>query len=281
MAIRSLGRLFVVATPIGNLSDMTPRALEVLRSVRVVACEDTRRGRQLLTRFGVAPDSVLALHDHNEVAASRRVLERLLAGDSVALISDAGTPLVSDPGFELVRRAWQAGVGVTPVPGASALTAALAASPIPAGRFRFEGFLPAKAEARHKRLQVLLRSDVAVVFFEAPHRLRATLREMVALGTGSRPLLVCRELTKRYETVRLAAVAEHLADLNAPRGEFCCVLDAAAAPPSGLEADDVLRALADELPPAQAARLAARITGKPRAALFQRLLSLRGHSDVR
>ena len=280
MAMRSLGRLYVVATPIGNLFDMTPRAVEVLQSVRVVACEDTRRGRTLLTRFGVTPDAVLALHDHNETAASQHVLARLLAGDSAALISDAGTPLVSDPGFELVRRAWQAGVGVTPVPGACALTAALAASPIAANRFRFEGFLPAKAEARRKRLRALLRSEVAVAFFEAPHRLRETLHAMVALGAGSRPLLVCRELTKRYETIRFATVAEHLAEFRAPRGEFCCVLDAATAPPSELDADDVLRALADELPPAQTARLAARITGEPRAALFQRLLSLRGLADA-
>lgn len=274
MAIRSLGRLYVVATPIGNLSDMTPRAVEVLRAVRVVACEDTRRGRLLLTRFGAAPDTVLALHDHNETAASQRVLALLLAGDSVALISDAGTPLVSDPGFELVRCAWQAGVRVTPIPGVSSLTAALAASPIAANRFRFEGFLPAKAKARRKRLLDLLRSDVAVVFFEAPHRLREMLRDMVALGAGSRPLLICRELTKRYETIRFAIVAEHLAELDVPRGEFCCVLAAAPERHSGLDADDVLRTLAKELPAAQAARLAARITGQPRVALFRRLQSI-------
>ena len=279
MASRSLGRLYVVATPIGNLSDMTPRAVEVLRSVGVVVCEDTRRSRTLFSRFNVAPKTLLALHDHNEAAASERVLARLHAGDSAALISDAGTPLVSDPGFELVRRAWQAGIEVTPVPGASAVTAALAASPIAVDRFRFEGFLPAKVEARRQRLRELLSSELAVVFFEAPHRLRATLADLAALDAGARPLLLCRELTKRYETIRFATVAEHLAEVGEPRGEFCCVLAAATDPPSRHDADDILRALAAELPAAQAARLAARITGQPRAALFQRLLSLRGRCE--
>ena len=279
MASRSLGRLFVVATPIGNLSDMTPRAVEVLRSVGVVVCEDTRRSRTLFSRFDVAPKTLLALHDHNETAASERVLARLLAGESVALVSDAGTPLVSDPGFELVRRAWQAGIEVTPVPGASAITAALAASPIAVDRFRFEGFLPAKAEARRQRLRELLGSELAVVFFEAPHRLRATLADLAALDAGSRALLLCRELTKRYETIRFATVAEHLTAVDEPRGEFCGVLAGATTPPSRHDADEVLRALAAELPAAQAARLAARITRQPRAALFQRLLSLRGRCE--
>lgn len=275
MASRSLGRLYVVATPIGNLSDMTPRAVEVLRSVGLVVCENTRRSRALFARFDVAPEALLTLHDHNEDAASERVVARLLAGDSAALISDAGTPLVSDPGFDLVRRAWRAGIGVTPVPGACAITAALAASPIAVDRFRFEGFLPAKAEARRKRLRQLLDSEIAVVFFEAPHRLRATLADLAALDAGSRPLLLCRELTKRYETIRFATVAEHLDESDAPRGEYCCVLAGASGPANRFDADDVLRALAGELPTGQAARLAARITGQPRAALFQRLLSLR------
>ena len=254
---------------------MTPRALQALRSVDIVACEDTRRAKMLLTRFGIAPVELVALHDHNEDAASGRVLARVLGGESAALISDAGTPLVSDPGFVLVRRAWQEGVGVTPVPGASAITAAVASSPIAANRFLFEGFLPAKAEARRKRLRELLNSQVAVVFFEAPHRLADALAALVALGAGSRPLLLCRELTKRHETIRFATVAEHLAGMDTPRGEFCCVLEGTTAQPSRFDADDVLHALADELPAGQAARLAARITGASRATLFRRLLSLR------
>lgn len=281
MASRAGGRLYVVATPIGNMSDMTPRAVDVLRAVEIVACEDTRRGARLLARIGVAAAEVVSLHDHNEAAASARLLARLRGGDSVALVSDAGTPLVSDPGFELVRGAWRAGVDVTPVPGASAITAALSVSPIPAGRFRFEGFLPAKADARRKRLRALLACEVAVVFFEAPHRLRETLEDLAALNAGERELLLCRELTKRYETVRLAAVAAHLAEPDAPRGEYCCVLAPAAAPPERPATDDFLRALAEELPAGQAARVAARLTGTSRAALFRRLLSLRGAPDVR
>ena len=280
MASGAGGRLYVVATPIGNMSDMTPRAVEVLRAVEIVACEHTRRGAALLARIGVSPAEVVSLHDHNETAASASLLARLQRGDSVALVSDAGTPLVSDPGFELVRGAWRAGVGVTPVPGASAITAALAVSPIPAGRFRFEGFLPAKPEARRKHLHALLACEVAVVFFEAPHRLRETLKDLAALDAGERELLLCRELTKRYETVRLATVAAHLAEANAPRGEYCCVLAPAAAPPERPATDDLLRALAEELPAGQAARVAARLTGTSRPALFRRLLSLRGATDV-
>ena len=272
------GQLYVVATPIGNLADITARAVDVLKSVRVVACEDTRRSRVLLAHIGAAPARLLTLHDHNEARASERALDHLLAGDDVALVSDAGTPLISDPGFELVRLAWRRGIAVTPVPGPSAITAAVAASPIAANRFRFEGFLPAKGAARRAALARLLRSDVPVVFFEAPHRLRAALAQLVDLGGGDRSLLLCRELTKRFETIRWATVAALQAEGEAlPRGEFVCILaawtPAASANSLSDDAQAVLRTLAAELPAAQAAKLAAKITGAPRSELYELAVS--------
>ena len=271
------GRLYMVATPIGNLADITTRAVDILRSVCIVACEDTRRTRTLLAHVDAAPALLMTLHDHNEAGASSQVLGHLLAGRDVALVSDAGTPSISDPGLELVRLAWRHGIAATPIPGPSALTAALAASPVAANRFRFEGFLPAKQAARQAALARLLRSDVAVVFFEAPHRLRETLADIVSLGGGDRPLVLCRELTKRFETIRYDAVAALLADGDAPaRGEFVCILDVGAAPPAGdIETETVLHALADELPAAQAAKLAARITGAPRRELYEQAIALK------
>ena len=292
------GRLFVVATPIGNLADISARAAEVLRTVPVVACEDTRRSRPLLVRLGATPRQVLALHDHNESAASAAVLGRLRQGEDVALVCDAGTPLVADPGFELLRLAFAERMDVTPIPGPSAVTAAVAASPIPVDRFRFEGFLPAKAAPRRKTLSGLLAADAATVFFEAPHRLRQTLGELAALGGQQRPLLLCRELTKAYEPIAFAPVAEHLDKLPpSPRGEFTGVLapvpkraapsrsteDAAAsaehAAENAAEAKAVLRALCAELPAAQAARLGARITGHRREELYALAVSLRGERE--
>ncbi|MYA18156.1 MAG: 16S rRNA (cytidine(1402)-2'-O)-methyltransferase [Gammaproteobacteria bacterium] len=266
-------RLYVVATPIGNLGDITQRAVDVLKSVPVVACEDTRRSRILLAHIGATPPRLISLHDHNEAAASARVVDLLLDGKDVALISDAGTPTVSDPGFELVRLAWEAGITVTAVPGPSAVTAALAASPIPVHRFRFEGFLPAKGTARRRALAAILACDVAVVFFEAPHRLRKTLSELADLGAGERSLLLGRELTKLHETLTIGTVAGLIESATVmDRGEFVCVLSPAHKTEAATSDQAVVDVLAEELPPGQAARLAAKITGASRRSLYERAI---------
>lgn len=267
------GRLYIVATPIGNLADVTWRSADILKAVPIVACEDTRRTRALLAHVGAAPRRLVAMHDHNEDRATERLVAELDGGSDVALVSDAGTPLISDPGFELVRAAWQRGIPVTPVPGCSAITAALAASPIPINRFRFEGFLPTRRAVRRDALKRLLAEDAAVVFFEAPHRLPDVLDDLVECGAGDRSMLICRELTKRFETLSFGTVDEILASGTVlDRGEFTCVLAPALAQADGDEADPavaaVVEVLAAELPPAQAARLASRITGRPRAELY-------------
>ena len=266
-------RLYIVATPIGNLADITQRAVNVLKSVPVVACEDTRRSRVLLAHIGATPERLVVLHDHNETATSGQIVECLRAGQDVALISDAGTPTVSDPGFELVRLAWESGITVTPVPGPSAVIAAVAASPIPANRFRFEGFLPARATARREALKAILVSDVAVVFFEAPHRLRESLSDLVDLGGGERTMLLCRELTKLHETLSVGTVARLLdSATNMDRGEFACILAPAPAADQSPSEGAVVDVLAAELPPGQAARLAAKITGASRRTLYERAI---------
>ena len=276
------GRLYVVATPIGNLADIAPRAAETLRRVPIIACEDTRRSRPLLSHIGSAPAELLTLFDASEQQASARLLAKLRDGADAALISDAGTPLISDPGLPLLRAAWREGIAVTPIPGPSALSTAVAASPLPVDRFRFEGFLPARPKARRETLGRLLASDIAVVFFEAPHRMKAMLADLAALGAAERELLLCRELTKRFETLSFGTAAQFLAgDAVLDRGEFTCVLapsPAPDAPADAADADRLLAALLGELAPAQAARLAAKATGAPRSALYRRALSIAGRS---
>lgn len=267
------GRLYIVATPIGNLADVTLRSVDILKSAPIVACEDTRRTRTLLTHIGAEPELLVAVHAQNEDRATDRLVAELDRGSDVALVSDAGTPLISDPGFELVRAAFRRGIPVTPVPGCSAITTALAASPIPINRFRFEGFLPARPVPRRDALKRLLAEDAAVVFFETPHRMRDVLGDLVECGAGDRSLLICRELTKRFETLSFGSVDEILANGTVlDRGEFTCVLAPARRQPDGDAGQPgvaaVVEALAAELPPAQAARLASRITGRPRAELY-------------
>lgn len=268
------GLLYVVATPIGNLDDMSPRAVEVLRRVDLIAAEDTRHSARLLDHFGV-PTRCLSLHEHNETRVAPQLVERIEAGESVALISDAGTPLVSDPGYPLVRAAVDAGLRVVAIPGPSAVTAALSISGLATDRFVFEGFLPAKAVARRRALAELADDSRTLVFYEAPHRLGETVSDMVAVFGDGRRVALARELSKRYEEVLyddLGGLLRRLQGGSARRGE--AVLVVAGAPPR--QADEkwvrkVLDVLASELPASKAASLAARITGRKRQELYRRL----------
>ena len=268
------GRLHVVATPIGNLGDLSPRALETLRSVDAIAAEDTRHTQKLLAAFG-ARATLIALHDHNEAAQSAQLVARMLAGADIALVSDAGTPLISDPGFRLVRAAREAGIVVTPVPGACAAIAALSVAGIGSDRFVFEGFLPNKAAARRERLEALAAEPRTLIFYESSHRIAATLDDAAAAFGPQRHAVLARELTKRFETVldgTLPELVERLAqDADQHRGEFVLIVEGApegdddAALVLGRRAFALLR---DHLPPSQAARLAAEISGAPRKRLY-------------
>jgi 16S rRNA (cytidine1402-2'-O)-methyltransferase len=271
----SLGTLFVVATPIGNLADASPRSVEVLRTVAVIACEDTRTTRTLLARYAIQAKT-FALHEHNEQAASATLIAMLQDGKDVALVSDAGTPGISDPGARLVEEAYRAGARVSPIPGPSAAVAALSASGFRGSTFFFGGFLPASTAARRKALQAL---DVPwpVVFFEAPHRIAAMLADLVTQFGGTREICIARELTKKFEDtarIPLGQAQQWLAaDPHREQGEFVIVLapgelKSAAA----LDADRVLEALLGTLPPSDAAKLAARITGLPKAVLYRKAL---------
>lgn len=268
--------LYVVATPIGNLEDFSRRGADVLADVAMIAAEDTRRTRVLLEAIGVSGVPIVALHSHNETAASQDVLARLRDGDTVALVSDAGTPLVSDPGFELVRACWADRIPVIPIPGPSAVAAALSVCPLPGGRYLFEGFLPARAGQREARLRELLDLGITTVFFEAPHRMSAMLGDLVRLAPGRR-LLVGREMTKRHEQYLCAEPAALLETLSAQekfRGEFVCVLEGAEQQAVPSEVARIMEVLAAELAPAQAARIGARLLGRKRRELYDLALSL-------
>jgi len=274
------GCLFVVATPIGNLADISARALEVLQTADVIAAEDTRHTRGLLQHFGINRP-LLSLHEHNEDAQAPQLLERLLGGERVALVSDAGTPLISDPGFPLVRACREAGVDIVPVPGPSALVAALSVAGLPTDRFRFEGFLPRKATARRDCLRGLEAETATLVFYESSHRVLETLGDMVEVLGGGRYAVLARELTKLHETVLFGdlntLLAKVRADENQRKGEFVLMLAGAVAQStdSGQDLDRCLGVLLDELPLKQAARLAAKLSGVKRNAAYQRALELR------
>lgn len=267
------GTLHVVATPIGNLGDLSPRALETLKRVDAICAEDTRHTRQLLAHFGLERP-LLALHEHNEGDAAAPLVARLLAGDSLALVSDAGTPLVSDPGFRLVRAARAAGVRVSPVPGPSALVAALSAAGLPSDRFVFEGFLPAKAKARREHLQALAAEPRTMIFYESSHRIEETLADMAMAFGNDRPAVVARELTKLFETVLdggLAGLVRRVReDANQRKGEFVVLVQGApeAVDAKVAEGRRLYARLCEHLPPSTAAKLAADLSGAPRKALY-------------
>nr|WP_240901541.1 16S rRNA (cytidine(1402)-2'-O)-methyltransferase [Thioalkalivibrio sp. XN279] len=278
--------MWVVATPIGNLEDLSPRAQRILGEVALVICEDTRHSGRLLAAFGIR-QRLASLHEHNEARVAPGLVERLAAGESMALVSDAGTPLLSDPGYRLVRAAAEAGVTVSPVPGPSALLAALSVAGLATDRFAFEGFLPAKSGARRARLQALAEESRTLVFFEAGNRVGALLQDAVeCLGAGREGVLA-RELTKLHEQVyrgRLAQLVELAgSDPDVSRGEMVVLVagraDAQAGDGDRALLQQLLPALLEELPPSRAVKLAARLSGVPRREVYELALSL-GASGV-
>jgi 16S rRNA (cytidine1402-2'-O)-methyltransferase len=268
--------LHIVATPIGNLRDTTLRALEVLAAADVIACEDTRVTRKLIDHYGIATP-LTPYHDHNAAEARPKLIARLAAGDAIALVSDAGTPLVSDPGFKLVRAVHEAGHTVTAVPGASAALAALAIAGLPTDRFFFEGFLPAKSGQRQTRIAELARIPATLLLFETGPRFAAALADL-AQGLGPREAAVCRELTKLHEEVRrddLAALAAHYDAAEEPRGEIVLVI----APPAAettdaADLDALLRNALARVSVKEAVAEVAAVTGRPRREVYQRALEL-------
>ena len=274
--------LYLVATPIGNLRDITVRALEVLAAADLIACEDTRVTRKLLDHYGIATP-LTPYHEHNAAEARPKLIARLADGAAIALVSDAGTPLVSDPGYKLVREARAAGTNVTALPGASAVLAALTLSGLPTDRFWFEGFLPAKEEARRARINELKRIPATLVLFETGPRIAATLADLAA-ELGPRETALCRELTKLYEEVRrgdLGTLAREAAQADEPRGEIVIVV----APPdrqdglAAVDLDALLRQALDRLSVKEAVAEIAAVTGESRRGVYQRALALAKERD--
>ena len=277
------GTLYVVATPIGNLDDLSPRATRTLASVDVVAAEDTRHSGRLLSHLGIQK-RMIALHDHNEKDRAAGILAELQAGRDVALISDAGTPLISDPGYVLVREARVAGHRVSPIPGACALVTALSAAGLPTDRFLYVGFLPAKRSGRKASLDLLSSEVATLVFYESPHRILESVRDIAEVLGSEREIVLGREITKTFETFYSGSVAEVLAELerdpHGSRGEFVVMVRGAMAQAGNnkeatMDVDRVLRVLLAELPVKKVAKMAAELTGLSKNELYQRALTLK------
>jgi len=276
--------LYVVATPIGNLGDMVPRAVEVLQKVDVIAAEDTRHSARLMSHFSI-DTPLVAYHDHTDERQVSQLLERLDSGQSIALISDAGTPLVSDPGYRLVRAARDAGIRVVPVPGACAMVAALSASGLPSDRFSFEGFLPAKSGQRMNRLQLLVTDERTLIFYEAPHRIEACLRDMTEVFGADREAVMAREITKTFETIKggsLAVLSDFVSsDPNQRKGEIVLMVRGKprlSEQSMDAEAQRVMSILLKDLSVKQASQLGSEITGLKKKALYQWALEQKDES---
>ncbi|MDO7634799.1 MAG: 16S rRNA (cytidine(1402)-2'-O)-methyltransferase [Porticoccaceae bacterium] len=275
------GTLYIVATPIGNLGDMVPRAIETLQSVSAIACEDTRHSKKLLDHFRI-DKPLVAYHDHSDKTSSYKILKRLASGQDIALISDAGTPLISDPGYRLVLAAREQGFAVVPIPGACAVIAALSVAGLPTDKFRFIGFLPAKSSQRIKSFEQLKGVDETMVFYEAPHRILECLKDAIAVFGGAHIGFIAREITKTFETYLYGTLAELLVkvetDSNQQRGEIVLVLGASEITTTATSVDDerLLRLLLTELPAAKAAALAAKITGGDKKQFYQMALAQKG-----
>jgi 16S rRNA (cytidine1402-2'-O)-methyltransferase len=269
------GTLYVVATPIGNLSDASPRSLQVLRDADLIACEDTRTTRTLLGHYGIATKTV-AVHDHNERAAAAGLIAALRSGKTVALVTDAGTPGIADPGAQVVAEAHRAGIAVRPVPGPSAAAAAFSAAGFPAPGYRFAGFLPGSGAARRKAIAAL-DGPLPVVLYEAPHRIARTLGELAEALGAEREVVLARELSKKFEEVArlaLGATEQWLAAPHRQQGEFVIVLAPGEAR-QGADAERVLEILLESLAPSEAAKIAARITGVSKGELYRKALARR------
>ena len=281
----SAGKLFIVATPIGNLNDISQRALETMQHVVLIAAEDTRHSAKLMQHYGITTP-MQALHEHNELHQAPKLIQRMQEGSDIALISDAGTPLVSDPGLSLVRLAREAGIQVVPVPGASAAITALSVAGLPSDRFCFEGFLPAKSGARERILIDLVTETRSLIFYEAPHRIVASCEAMRDVFGSERRAVIARELTKRFETVHGATLGELCqwlqADENQQKGEFVVIVHGAEAEdPHELddESRHLIETLLEELPLKQAVSLAVKISGLKKNAIYQYAVSLKSAGD--
>ncbi len=281
MNINHSGILYIVATPIGNLKDITQHAIEILQSVDCIAAEDTRHSQHLLKHLSITTP-LISLHEHNEEERAHQLISRLRKGESLALISDAGTPLISDPGYILVSKVKNAHIPVVPIPGPCAAIAALSVAGLPTDRFVFEGFLPAKTKLRHERLEALQSESRTLVFYESPHRILNSLQTMCQVFGPDRSMVLARELTKIFETVRSGTIGEITEwvtqDENQQRGEIIVLvagIEAISIPENTVFSDKVLNVLLETLPLKQATEIAAKITGERKNDLYHRALQLK------